>query len=426
MKLVRRRLGDIAQIVGGATPSTKVPEYWDGGIPWITPKDLSGFDGTYIENGSRSISQAGVEQSSVKMLPAGTVLYTSRAPIGYVAIASAPVTTNQGFKSLVLYDGYVSEFIYYLLKYSKSEIESHSSGGTFAEISAKALAEVEVEIPDERHQLAISDVLLNLDKKILVNQRISKTLESIAQVIFKSWFVDFDPVKSKMAGKVPIGFDDATAALFPDSMEDSELGQIPSNWHAAPLTDMFEVLSGGTPKTTEKSYWGGEIPWFSVVDAPDSGGCFFTKTEKTITELGLAKSAAKMVRAGVTIISARGTVGKTAIVASPSTFNQSCYGLMGKYGDFYTYLLVRYMVMKLQNIAHGGMFDTITRDTFAALKAPKPSEQVIRKFEELAEPMFMQIRSLQYQSDRLLAIRNALLPRLISGELQIPEEMLAS
>jgi type I restriction enzyme S subunit len=134
----------------------------------------------------------------------------------------------------------------------------------------------------------------------------------------------------------------------------------------------------------------------------------------------------KIVRPGVTIISARGTVGKTAIVASPSTFNQSCYGLMGKYGDFYTYLLVKYMVTKLQNIAHGGMFDTITRDTFSALTVPKPMELIIYAFEKLVEPMFMQIRNLQYQSEQLATMRDALLPRLISGELQIPEEMLVS
>ena len=293
-------------------------------------------------------------------------------------------------------------------------------------ISQTDIREMVIKIPDLATQKKIGEIIYGLELSIETKKQISKTLEEIAQEIFKSWFMDFDPVKAKMASEKPVGMDDATAELFPDSMEDSELGSIPKGWHAVPLTDFFEVLSGGTPKTTEESYWGGEIPWFSVVDAPNSEGCFFVKTEKTITELGVSKSAAKVVRPGVTVISARGTVGKTAIVAVPSTFNQSCYGLMGKHGDFYTYLLVKNQIAQLRNISHGGMFDTITRDTFSAIKSSNPGEKVIGAFERLVEPMFMQIRNLQFESELIFQICDALLPRLISGELQIPEEMLVS
>jgi restriction endonuclease S subunit len=304
--------------------------------------------------------------------------------------------------------------------------ESLCEGGAYPAFNPHAIENMQIPWPSPQERELIGSLSSAILQKIETNVRLSNSLESIARVIFKSWFIDFDPVKAKMAGEKPVGIDDAAAALFPDSMEDSELGPVPTNWQAVPLTDLFDVLGGGTPKTTEKSFWGGAIPWFSVVDAPESGGCFFIKTEKTITELGVSKSAAKIVRPGVTIISARGTVGKTAIVASPSTFNQSCYGLMGKYGDFYTYLLVKYMVSKLQNIAHGGMFDTITRDTFSALTVPKPMELIIQAFEKLVEPMFMQVRNLQYQSEQLATMLDALLPRLILGELQIPEEMLVS
>jgi type I restriction enzyme S subunit len=315
------------------------------------------------------------------------------------------------------------DFLFYLLQTLPLKTNSDSAVPGLSRDYAHSL---EVQVPNVAMQTAIAKVLKSTDFKIANNSALSKTLEDIAQTIFKSWFIDFDPVKAKMAGDKPVGMDAATAALFPDSMEDSELGPVPSNWHAVPLTDLFDVLSGGTPKTVEESFWGGAIPWFSVVDAPESGGCFFIKTEKTITELGVSKSAAKIVRPGVTIISARGTVGKTAIVATPSTFNQSCYGLMGKYGDFFTYLLVKYMVEKLQNIAHGGMFDTITRETFSALTFSKPTESITHEFEKLVEPMFKQIMTLQYQSEQLSIIRDTLLPRLISGELQIPEKMLAS
>jgi type I restriction enzyme S subunit len=158
MTFKAKRLGDIAEIVGGGTPSTKNSDFWDGDVPWLTPKDLSSFEGIYVERGSRSLTNEGFKASSAKMLPAGAVLYTSRAPIGYVAIAKNPLCTNQGFKSLVLKDSYLPAFVYYLLKASKAEIESHASGGTFAEISAKALSEVVLMIPPLLQQKVIAEV----------------------------------------------------------------------------------------------------------------------------------------------------------------------------------------------------------------------------------------------------------------------------
>jgi restriction endonuclease S subunit len=301
-----------------------------------------------------------------------------------------------------------------------------SEGGRMPRAKWDWVTKFELEMRNLDEQIAIGKVLRVLDEKIEANKVASKTLENIAQTIFKSWFIDFDPVNAKMAGQKPAGMDVATAALFPDSMEESELGLIPKGWVVIPSTEMFEILSGGTPKTTNAAYWSGDIPWFSVADAPENGGCFFIKTAKCITPDGLGNSAAKLVRPGVTIISARGTVGKTAIVAVPSTFNQSCYGIQGHYGDFFTYLMLRNQIARLQNISHGGMFDTITRETFSAIKTTKPSEKIISVFETLVTPLFLEIRNLQFQGEGLIALRDSLLPRLISGELQIPEEMLAS
>jgi restriction endonuclease S subunit len=318
-------------------------------------------------------------------------------------------------------------YYYFLSPAGQALLEELSGGSTVQpKFNKTVLRNSEIEVPDLPHQDFAIRILGGVDSKIAANNALSKTLEDIAQTIFKSWFIDFDPVKAKMAGEKPAGMDAATAALFPDSMYESEIGLVPKGWEILQSTDLFSVLSGGTPKTSNKAYWKGDIPWFSVVDAPDSEGCFFIKTTKTITKEGLDNSAAKLVRPGVTVISARGTVGKTAIVAIPSTFNQSCYGIEGKYGDFFTYLLLQNQIARLQNISHGGMFDTITRDTFSAIKVAKSQTEIMKNFESLVSPIFLEIRSLQFQSDNLASIRDFLLPRLISGELQIPEEMLAS
>ena len=321
-----------------------------------------------------------------------------------------------------------SEYLYALLTSDLAVrfYESICEGGAYPAFNQSRLAELVVPWPPKAIRAELGKTVMDLQLKIEINNALSKTLEDIAQTIFKSWFIDFDPVRAKMAGEKPAGMDAATAALFPDSMEESELGLIPKGWEVSPAAELFDVLSGGTPKTTNENYWNGDIPWFSVVDAPDSGGCFFIKTNKTITNEGLDNSAAKLVRPGITIISARGTVGKTAIVAIPSTFNQSCYGIEGKYGDFFTYLLLKNQIVRLQNISHGGMFDTITRETFSAIKVVNPQTEIIEEFESVVSPMFLGVRSLQFQSGKLATLRDLLLPRLISGELQIPEDMLAS
>ena len=157
----------IGDVIGGGTPSTKHDEYYNDEIAWITPKDLSNFKGRYISRGERSISQKGYDNSSAQMMPAGTVLFSSRAPIGYVAIAKNELCTNQGFKSVVPHPEVCdSEFLYYLLCYRKHDIEAIASGTTFMEVSGTALKNFVVRMPDISTQKKIASVLSSLDKRI--------------------------------------------------------------------------------------------------------------------------------------------------------------------------------------------------------------------------------------------------------------------
>ncbi len=149
---VKVPVGDVCQVVGGSTPSTKVPEYWDGGIPWLTPDDLARDRSQYVSNGRRSITQAGYEACSTQMVPAGTVLFTSRAPIGYAAIAAQPLSTNQGFKSFVPPPGVSSEYLYWFLQWATPTIRKMGSGTTFAEISGKVARTVPLSLAPEREQ----------------------------------------------------------------------------------------------------------------------------------------------------------------------------------------------------------------------------------------------------------------------------------
>jgi type I restriction enzyme, S subunit len=169
-------------------------------------------------------------------------------------------------------------------------------------------------------QHAIAHILGTLDDKIELNRRMNETLEAMARALFQSWFVDFDPVHAKTEGRDP-GLPKDLADLFPDHFEHSELGQIPAGWWVHPFSAMVEVIGGGTPKTSVSEYWDGNIPWFSVADAPSESDVFVISTEKCITRKGIENSSARLLPEGTTIISARGTVGKLALVGTPMTIN---------------------------------------------------------------------------------------------------------
>ena len=183
------RLGDVADIVGGGTPKTNIAEYWKGDIPWLTPKDLSNIKVRYIRHGGRFISKLGLESSSAKLLPKGTVLLTSRAPVGYLAIAQNNISTNQGFRSLIVKKQYDNIFIYYLLKNNINYLKSQATGTTFGELSGSTLNSLEFLFPPLPEQKAIASVLSSLDDKIELLHRENKTLEAMAETLFRQWFV---------------------------------------------------------------------------------------------------------------------------------------------------------------------------------------------------------------------------------------------
>lgn len=171
-------LSDLGIIVGGATPSTKkVENYKNGTISWITPKDLAGFTGRFISNGERNITKEGLNSCSTQLMPKNTVLFSSRAPIGYIAIANKELCTNQGFKSVVPNDNTDYLFLYYLLKYYKVAIEQMASGTTFKEVSGNTMKNIKVKVPVSlREQRKIAAILSTLDDKIELNTKINENL----------------------------------------------------------------------------------------------------------------------------------------------------------------------------------------------------------------------------------------------------------
>jgi type I restriction enzyme S subunit len=267
------------------------------------------------------------------------------------------------------------------------------------------------------------DVLKALDDRIALMPETNATRESIAQALFKSWFVDFDPVRAKQQGRAPLGMDKATAALFPDRFEESARGPIPKGWRTGPILDLASLLGGGTPKTDRPEFWGGDIAWASAKDVSQSSSSVLITTERTITSDGLDRSSTRMIPRLATVVVARGaTTGRLVLLGREMAMNQTCYALTSKCdAPIALYCQLRREIDALVTAAHGSVFDTITTSTFGRSNVIQPPQDILARFEEVGRPIFDRIVEATARSQTLASLRDTLLPRLISGQLCLPE-----
>lgn len=317
-----------------------------------------------------------------------------------------------------------TRYLHYLMCSAsyRHEVLASATGTTVKHTSPDRIQRFKFPRPPLAEQRVIAHILGTLDHKIELNRRMNETLEAIARALFKSWFVDFDPVCAKAKGRDPC-LPKHIADLFPDSFVDSELGEIPKGWSLGKFADTVDILGGGTPKTTSPEYWNGAIPWFSVVDAPSDTDVWVIDTEKKITQEAVDNSSTQVLPVGTTIITARGTVGKTALVGIPMAMNQSCYGLRGKADrrGYYTYFAIRELVSSLQQRVHGSVFDTITRDTVSGVTVVVAPASLVEAFGTIVSPTVESMRGHLFESGTLASLRDSLLPKLISGELRVKD-----
>ena len=388
-----------------------------------------GSDGGISEDGIARITQFDADRLQQHKLQVGDVVFSRRGDVTRNALIEAhQAGWLCGTGCLKVRLGSQTQasakFISYCLRLpeTKDWLVRHAVGATMPNLNTSILSAVPILLPELPVQQSIANILGCLDERIDLLRETNATLEAIVQALFKSWFVDFDPVHARARGEQPAGLAPEVAALFPDSFEESALGMIPRGWRVLSFTETIDVIGGGTPKTSISEYWNGDIPWFSVVDAPATTDVFVIETEKHITCEGLNKSSTKLLPVGTTIISARGTVGRLALVGQAMAMNQSCYGLSGKAGDVYfTYFSTHRLVETLKQRTHGSVFDTITRDTLAGVSVVYPQTIVITAFEETIAPVMERIKENLIQARTLATLRDTLLPRLISGQLRLPE-----
>ena len=399
-------IGDISEVVGGSTPSTKDPENFNGDIPWLTPKDLSGFHDRYVIRGERNLSPKGLASCSARLLPPGTVLLTTRAPIGYVAIAGSEIATNQGFRSLVLRDGVCPEFVYYWLKANKTELERHASGSTFREISGSSLKQIRIPLPEESEQRAIAHILGTLDDKIELNRRMNRTLEAIARAIFKSWFVDFDPVHAKAEGREPVGMNPETAALFPDSFQDSPLGKIPIGWAVVTLGNLVELLDRKRIplNSQERAMRQGPYPYYGAAGVMDH------------VEDYLFEGVHLLVGEDGTVVDNSGHP-SLQYVWGKFWVNNHAHVLRGRGGIPNEYLYLALKRTYVLPFVTGAVQPKLNQRNLTSIPMLLPTSGVLSAFASTIDESFGLYREHAGQSDRLARVRDLLLPRLLEGTL---------
>lgn len=369
-KWQRVKLGNIAEVIGGGTPSTQNYDFWNGDISWLTPKDLSGYKERYISKGERNITASGLQNSSARILPKGTVLLTSRAPIGYLAIAKQEVCTNQGFKSIVLKNGYLPEFFYYLLKNNIEYIIGMSSGSTFSEISGTQVKNLEFKVPPLDVQKKIAGVLGALDDKIELNNKINQNLEAQAQALFKSWFIDFEP----FGGKMPI------------------------DWKIGKLGDIADITSGKRPlfKSNIKTS-NALIP---IVGA--SGVMGYTKEYLYNNKILVT-----------------GRVGTHGII---QRFNKTCWpsdNTLIISSNFYEYVYNYLKIIDFSSMNRGSTQPLITQSDLKKCDIIIPSRLFLDKFEKNVSILFDLKDKNTQEIENLAELRDTLLPKLMNGEIDV-------
>jgi type I restriction enzyme S subunit len=384
------RLEEVAKIVGGGTPKTDVDEYWNGDIPWITPKDLSNFSGRYISKGERNISEKGLVNSSAKLLPPGTILLTSRAPVGYLAIAENEITTNQGFRSLVPLNNIDNIFLFYLLKNNIEYLKSQATGTTFGELAGSVLKSLVFLFPPLPEQRAIASVLSSLDDKIDLLHRENKTLEAMAETLFRQWFVE----------------------------------EAKDEWEEVPLSEVTKIAIGRTPPRKE-SHWFStdpkDVKWVSIKDLGQSE-VFVFDTSEYLKQEAVENFNIPIIPADTVLLSFKMTVGRVGITTEPMVSNEAIAHF--KFDDntpfSKEYLYIFLKTFKYESLGSTSSIVTaINSSMIKDIEIIIPDDITMNVFRTYTEPLFSKIKANIYQIRTLEKLRNTLLPKLMSGEVRI-------
>lgn len=312
-------------------------------------------------------------------------------------------------------------FVHYFLK--SVDFHAYSDKAAVPGVNRNHLHEASVRMPPITEQIKIAQLLSALDDRITLLRETNKTLESIAQAIFKSWFVDFDPVRAKMEGRQPEGMDEATAALFPDSFEESELGLVPTGWTTQSVANVIDTAGGATPDTKNTFLWEPpEFHWTTPKDLSSALSPVLLNTERLISTAGLQKISSGLLPAGTLLMSSRAPIGYLTLTRIPVAINQGYIAMPpgGILPPIFMYFWCKTYMDVIKGYANGSTFMEISKKAFRPIPITVPPKPIVETFAEIASCLFDRISENTVQATTLCTVRDGLLPRLISGQLRLP------
>jgi type I restriction enzyme, S subunit len=408
MSWVSRTLGEVCDEVQGLIQTGPFgsqlheSDYQNEGIPVIMPQDI--VAGRVNVTTVARIKEEKASQLRRHKVSEGTIVMPRRGEISkraFITKAEDGFLCGTGCIKIEMND-YVlfPRFLYYFLEQLQVSqwIEQHAVGTTMLNLNTTIIRNIPILYPIFERQERIAGILSAYDDLIENNQRRIALLEESARLLYREWFVRL---------------------RFPGHEHTRIIDGVPERWDKGTTYDVMDVLSGGTPKTSAADYWGGKIPFFTPKDAVRTA--YVIDTEKTLTNAGLSKCNSKLYPRDTLFITARGTVGKLNLAQRPMAMNQSCYALLGKgrFSQLFLYCALQETIAHFQQQAAGAVFDAIVVDTFRKISFIVPSARLLDLFQEFVQPIFRQSENLLLQNQKLRTARDLLLPRLMSGEIEV-------
>lgn len=410
------KLGEIGTIITGKTPSTKNEDNFGNKYPFITPRDMDGQK-RIVDFTERYLSQQGLESVSKQVLDGISICVSCiGSDMGKVILARTKCVTNQQINSITsIKEDYDPFFIYYSLKPLKEYFHKIAGGSTMPIINKSKFSQIEILVPPLKEQKAIAHILSTLDEKIELNNKINKTLEDIAQAIFKHWFVDFE-------------FPNEDGEPYKSSggeMVESELGMIPKGWEIGTVSDMGEVVGGATPSKKKEDYFTQNgIPWITPKDLANTNDLFIERGSIDITEKGLKNSSVRKMPKGTVLFSSRAPIGYIAISKNEITTNQGFKSIVPAkktgFSSMYVFCWLKENTDIIRNRANGSTFKEISGSEMKKISSIIPPKNILVMFNNIQHDLFKKIETTESENRILKNIRDTLLPKLMSGEIRVP------
>jgi type I restriction enzyme S subunit len=367
---------------------------------------------------ARYLSELGASTVKSSIIPAGSVMVSCiGSNMGKSVIAKKRCVTNQQINSIVVDAQFSSEFVYYNLSMRKAELQDLASGGSTMPILNKGMfSAIKIDLPPLAEQLQIARTLAALDDRITLLRETNSTLEAIAQALFKSWFVDFDAVRAKMEGRAPEGMDEATAALFPDRFEESELGLIPKGWRVQPLDTIATFLNGLALQ---------KFPPVGIDDLPVIKIAQLRKDDTVgADQASRGIKPEYIVNNGDVLFSWSGSLEVEIWCGGEGALNQHLFKVTSEsFPKWFYFFWTRHHLADFRQTAasKATTMGHIQRGHLSAAKVCTPTPDVLTAATSVLGPILELLIDNRLQAQTLATLRDTLLPRLISGQLRLPE-----